>query len=70
VVGLIDGKRENGKWLVTGLDITKPVDPDALAPRLHRFARIAGREKVAAGAQGRGEVAQITLRQDRLLNRD
>ncbi len=47
--GLIDGKRENGKWLVTGLDLTKPVDPDALRDGLHRFARIAGAEKVAAG---------------------
>jgi uncharacterized protein YcaQ len=49
VVGLIDGKRENGKWLVTGLELTKPVDPDALRQGLHRFARIAGTEKVAAG---------------------
>jgi uncharacterized protein YcaQ len=49
VVGLIDGKRENGKWLVTGLDLIKPVDPDALREGLHRFARIAGAEKVAAG---------------------
>jgi uncharacterized protein len=49
VVGLIDGKRENGKWLVTGLDLIKPVDADALRAGLHRFARIAGVEKVAAG---------------------
>jgi uncharacterized protein YcaQ len=49
VVGLIDGKREDGKWLVTGLDIMKPVDPEALRDGLHRFARIAGAEKVATG---------------------
>jgi uncharacterized protein YcaQ len=49
VVGQIDGKRENGKWLVTGLEILKPVDADALREGLHRFARIAGSEKVAAG---------------------
>jgi uncharacterized protein YcaQ len=49
VVGLIDGKREDGKWLVTGLDLLKPVDADALRQGLHRFARIAGAEKVAAG---------------------
>ena len=49
MVGLIDGKRENGKWLVTGLDLMKPVDTDALRDGLHRFARIAGAEKVAAG---------------------
>jgi len=48
-VGLIDGKREDGKWLVTGLDIMKPVDPEALRDGLHRFARIAGAEKVATG---------------------
>ena len=49
VVGLVDGKRDNGRWLVTGLDITKPIDPDALRAGIHRFARIAGAEKVAAG---------------------
>jgi uncharacterized protein YcaQ len=49
VVGLIDGKREDGRWLVTGLELTKPVDADALRAGLHRFARIAGAEKVAAG---------------------
>jgi uncharacterized protein YcaQ len=49
VVGLIDGKRENGKWLITGLELHKPVDADALRAGLHRFARIAGAEKVAAG---------------------
>jgi uncharacterized protein YcaQ len=49
VVGQIDGKRENGKWLVTGLELLKPVDPDALRQGLHRFARIAGSERVAAG---------------------
>ena len=49
VVGLIDGKREDGKWLVTGLDIMKPVDADALRDGLHRFARIAGAQKVTAG---------------------
>jgi uncharacterized protein YcaQ len=49
VVGLIDGKREAGKWTVTGLDIVKPIDPDALRRAVHRFARIAGAEKVAAG---------------------
>jgi uncharacterized protein YcaQ len=49
VVGQIDGKRENGKWLVTGLELLKPVDADALREGLHRFARIAGAEKVMAG---------------------
>ena len=49
VVGLIDGKRENGKWLITGLDLMKPVDKDALRAGIHRFARIAGATKVAAG---------------------
>jgi uncharacterized protein YcaQ len=49
VVGLIDGKRENGRWLVTGLDLMKPVDADAFRQGLHRFARIAGAEKVATG---------------------
>jgi hypothetical protein len=49
VVGLIDGKRENGKWLVTGLDLLKPVDADAFRAGLHRFARVVGAEKVMAG---------------------
>jgi len=49
VVGLIDGKRENGAWRVTDLELMKPVDADALRQGLHRFARIAGAEKVTAG---------------------
>ena len=49
VVGLIDGKREDGAWRITGLDLMKPVDADALREGLHRFARIAGAEKVTAG---------------------
>jgi hypothetical protein len=49
VVGLIDGKREGGTWRITGLDLIKPIDADALRIGLHRFARIAGAEKVAAG---------------------
>ncbi len=55
VVGLIDGKRENGKWLITGLDLHKPVDADALRVGLHRFARITGAEKVAAGRKVKEE---------------
>jgi uncharacterized protein len=49
IVGLIDGKREGGTWRVTGLDLIKPIDADAFRAGLHRFARIAGAEKVAAG---------------------
>lgn len=49
VVGLIDGKRENGAWRVTDLQLLKHIDPDALRAGLHRFARIAGAEKVTAG---------------------
>jgi uncharacterized protein YcaQ len=49
VVGLIDGKRENGAWRVTDLQIMKPIDADALRAGLHRFARIADAEKVIAG---------------------
>ena len=49
VIGLIDGKREDGTWRITGLDLLKPIDPEALRDGLHRFAKIAGAEKVAAG---------------------
>jgi hypothetical protein len=48
VVGLIDGKREDGVWQIHGLDLIHPVDADAFRRGLHRFARIAGAEKIAA----------------------
>jgi uncharacterized protein YcaQ len=49
VVGQIDGKREDGAWQIHGLDMLHPVDPDAFRRGLHRFARIAGAEKITAG---------------------
>jgi uncharacterized protein YcaQ len=48
VVGLIDGKREDGTWRIHGLDLMHPIDADAFRRGLHRFARIAGAERIAA----------------------
>jgi hypothetical protein len=51
VVGLIDIRLERGngrpEWQIVGLDMRKPVSPEALRAGLHRVARIAGAEKVA-----------------------
>jgi uncharacterized protein YcaQ len=49
VVGQIDGKREDGAWQIHGLELLHPIDADAFRHGLHRFARIAGTEKVVAG---------------------
>lgn len=46
--GLIDAKKDGDVWRVVGLDLTKPVPPEALRQALHRLARIAGATKVEA----------------------
>ncbi len=48
VVGLIDGRKEDGAWRITGLDLMHEVPLDSLRAAIHRFARIAGCEKIVA----------------------
>lgn len=47
-VGLIDGRREDGDWRITGLELYHDVPLEHLRAAVHRFARIAGCEKVVA----------------------
>lgn len=55
VVGLVDAKLDrNGSkpvWLVSGLDLKRPVPPDILRQGLHRVARLAGAEQVKVTAK-------------------
>jgi uncharacterized protein YcaQ len=50
VAGLVDARLADGAWEVRGLDLFRPVPPDALRAALHRLARHAGAERVAAGS--------------------
>ncbi len=47
-VGLIDGRKEQGHWRVTGLDLYHEISLDCLRAAVHRFARIAGCDKIVA----------------------
>jgi hypothetical protein len=46
VVGLVDGRKEGDDWRITGIEILHEVPADALRAALHRFARIAGCNRV------------------------
>jgi uncharacterized protein YcaQ len=50
VAGLVDARLADGAWEVCGLDLFAAVSSDALRAALHRLARYAGAERVAAGA--------------------
>ncbi|WP_374653168.1 DNA glycosylase AlkZ-like family protein [Dongia sp.] len=41
-VGLVDGKKEEADWRITGLDLHSEVPLESLRAAIHRFARIAG----------------------------
>ncbi|WP_374377392.1 DNA glycosylase AlkZ-like family protein [Dongia sp.] len=60
VVGLIDGRKEDGTWRITGLDLMQDVPLEHLRAAIHRFARIAGCEKIAA-APGLGKAQRAAL---------
>jgi uncharacterized protein YcaQ len=46
VAGLIDGRREDSDWRITGLDLHSEVPVEHLRAAIHRFARIAGTTRV------------------------
>ena len=48
LAGLIDAKKDGDSWRVVGLDLMKPVPPEALRQAVHRLARIAGATRVEA----------------------
>lgn len=47
-VGLIDAKKDDGRWRVVGLDLMKTVPEDGLRAAVHRLGRIAGATRVEA----------------------
>lgn len=46
--GLIDAKKDGDVWRIVGLELVKPVPPEALRQAVHRLARIAGAIRVEA----------------------
>jgi uncharacterized protein YcaQ len=58
VAGLIDVRRADGVWDVRGLELRRPVPPDALRQGVHRLARMAGAETVSVSASAPRVVAR------------
>ena len=46
--GLIDAKKDGDVWRIVGLELIRPVPPDALRQAVHRLARIAGAARIEA----------------------
>jgi uncharacterized protein len=46
--GLIDAKKDGDVWRIVGLELIKPVPPEALRQAVHRLARIAGATRIEA----------------------
>jgi hypothetical protein len=50
VAGLVDARRADGVWQITGLELRRQVPPEALRQGIHRLAGIAGAEAVAVAS--------------------
>lgn len=59
-VGLFDGKKEDGDWRITGLDLYAEVPMESLRAAIHRFARIAGCSRVT-GNRGLSKALRTAL---------
>lgn len=60
VVGLIDGRKEGRDWRITGLELYHEVPLEDLRAGVHRFARLAGCEKIVA-APGLTKAQRVAL---------
>jgi uncharacterized protein YcaQ len=50
IAGLLDARRAEGVWEVRGLELRRPVPPEALRRAIHRLAGMAGADSVAVTA--------------------
>jgi hypothetical protein len=51
IAGVIDARRTDGIWQVTGLELRRATPPEALRQGVHRLARTAGAELVVAATR-------------------
>lgn len=49
IVGMIDPKKRGNEWHIDGLEITQALPPELLRAATHRFARLAGCDKITLG---------------------